>query len=234
MKRRIFAMAAALCLTLTLMPRALASGSLTAQGWGSVAQQPESEKTEAQKQREKVERLLWYVWLARRYATMSFADVPEDSWFYQGVWYVWQNSLMSGVSDTSFAPEETASRAMVWTVLARLNKVNTKAGEGEAWYEPGLNWAVRQGMGDGTDPMGEVTREYLAEMLWKCAGGPITPADLSVFSDWGQVSSYADNGVRWAVANGVLQGADGKLSPQGSVSRAELAEMVMRFGSVLH
>lgn len=234
MKRRIVAMAAALCLVLALMPHTLASGSLTAQGWGSTAQKPESEKTEAEKQRDEIERLLWYAWLARRYAVMSFTDVPEDSWFYRGVWYVWQNSLMSGVSDTSFAPEETASRAMVWTVLARLNKVNTKAGEGEAWYEPGLNWAVWQGMGDGTDPMGAVTREYLAEMLWKCAGGPITPADLSGFSDWGQVSSYADNGVRWAVATGVLQGADGKLSPQGSVSRAELAEMVMRFGSVLH
>lgn len=234
MKRRSLAMAVVLCLVLTCMPRTLASGSLTAQGWGSTAQQEGTEKTPAQKQREEIERLLWYAWLARRYAMMSFADVPEDSWFYPGVCYVWQNSLMSGVSDTSFAPEETASRAMVWTVLARMNKVNTKAGEGEAWYEPGVNWAVRQGMGDGTDPMGGVTREYLAEMLWKCAGGPITPADLSEFSDWGKVSPYADNGVRWAVANGVLQGVDGKLSPQGSVSRAELAAMVMRFGSVLH
>ena len=232
MKRRMIAMAAAICLMLALTPCALAAGSQTAQGWGSTAQRPEM--TEQERQRDRIEQLLWYVWLARRYAVMSFEDVTEDSWYYPGVFYVWQNSLMSGVSDTSFAPGETASRAMVWTVLARMNKVDTKAKEGAAWYEPGGEWAVRQGMGDGTDLTGPVSREYLAEMLWRCAGGPITPADLSGFSDRGEVSAYAENAVCWAVTNGVLKGAGGKLSPQGSVSRAELAEMVMRFGSVLH
>ncbi len=229
MKRRVIAMAAAMCLLLSLTPVYVLAA---ADGPGQSANQQASEKTEAEMQRERLEQLMWYVWLSRKYATMTFEDVPEDSWFYSGVFYVWQNSLMSGVSATSFAPEEPANRAMAWTVLARMHKVDTKAGEGAAWYEPGTDWAVRQGLGDGTDPMGSVTREYLAEMLWRCAGGPITPADLSGFSDRRQVSSYAGNGVQWAVATGVLQGADGKLSPQGSVSRAELAEMVMRFNAV--
>ena len=231
MKKRLIAMAAAMCMMLALTPaRALAYVNELAPGASGSYNKPWSEMTEAERQRAKLEQVLWYVWLARRYAVMSFEDVPEDSWFYDGVCYVWQNSLMSGVSDTSFAPGEPTNRAMAWTVLARMNKADVKAAEGEEWYIPGLNWAVRQSLGDGTDPMGHITREYLVEMLWRCANGPLLPAsDMSGFSDWNQVSPYAENAVRWAVANGVLQGADGKLSPQGSVTRAELAEMVMRF-----
>lgn len=230
MKRRVIALAAALCLLLTLAPVcALAASSAPEQSAG----QQKPEKTEVEKQRDRLEQLMWYVWLSRKYATMTFEDVPTDSWFYSGVFYVWQNSLMSGVSATRFAPEEPTNRAMAWTVLARMHKADTQAEEGAAWYEPGVNWAVKQGLGDGTDPLGGLTREYLAEMLWRCAGGPITPADLSGFSDRRQVSSYAENGVQWAVATGVLQGADGKLLPQGGLSRAELAEMVTRYKAIM-
>ena len=235
MRRRLIAMAAAVCLLMALAPvRALAYVNELAPGASGSYNRPWNEMTEAEKQRARLEEILWYIWLARRYAVMSFTDVPEDSWFYSGVCYVWQNSLMSGVSDTSFAPDESTNRAMAWTVLARMNKVDTKAKDGEAWYEPGLNWALKQGIGDGTDPMGGGTREYLAEMLWRCANSPITPADLSGFSDRGQVNAHVENAVCWAVANGILYGSDGRLSPQGGVTRAELAEMVMRFGSVLH
>lgn len=164
--------------------------------------------------------------------TLPFEDVPPDSWAYAGVDYVWRIGLMSGVSETSFAPDAPTNRAMAWTVLARLRGASIEAAEGQQWYEPGLLWAARQGLGDGSDPLGGVTREYLADMLWKCAGSPFTSADLSVFSDCGQVSGEAVNGVCWAVANGILQGTDGQLSPQGGLTRAELAAMVMRFSSL--
>lgn len=170
--------------------------------------------------------MLWYAWLTRNYADMPFTDVPQDSWFYPGVSYVWYNSLMSGVSETSFAPNEPASRAMAWTVLARMSRVRTDAGS--VWYEPGQEWAVRQGLTDGSDPMAGITREQLAEMLWKRAGAPLIPADLTKFSDSAQVSSSARNAVCWAVDKGILQGADGRLSPRKEVTRAELAEIVMR------
>ena len=178
--------------------------------------------------KETLMRVFWYAWISRNHSTMEFVDVPRDSWFYPGVSHVWFNNLMSGVSEDRFAPEEPASRAMVWTVLGRMSGVNVTAAEGQAWYEPAMLWAVNSGLADGKNPMGGVTREYLANMLWKCSGGLITPADLSGYSDSGKVSAYASNGVQWAVANGILQGSEGKLSPQGGVTRAELANMVMR------
>lgn len=233
MKRRLIAMAAALCLLLALTPvSALAATAQLDPGALGSYGKPWDQMTETERQRARLEQIMWYVWLSRKYALFSFTDVPEDSWFYPGVWYVWQNSLMSGVSDTSFAPDEPTNHAMAWTVLARMNKVDVKAGPDEAWYTPAVNWAVTQGLSDGADPMSSVTREYLAEMLWRCANGPLVPANLSGFSDRGKVSAQAENAVQWAVANGIIQGADGKLSPQGSVTRAELAEMVRRFQSI--
>lgn len=236
MKKRLFAAVLALCLTGALLPApALATQQIQQNWWlhtPSSITTPETdrEKTPEEKQRDRLNQILWYAWISRKYATMTFTDVPEDSWFYSGVRYVWQNGLMSGVSGDSFAPHEPTTRAMAWTVLARISGVSTKADPGMEWYEPGLNWAVRQQLtADGSDPMGCVTREYLVEMLWKRAGGPLVPADLNGFSDRNQVSSYAENAVCWAVANGLLQGSGGLLSPQGSVTRAELAALVMRY-----
>lgn len=235
MKKRLLAalLALGLAVTAALLPTAAAGyyGNTLYPDtdlWGNSL----ADMTPEQQQRARLERIIWYAWLAKKYAAMPFEDVPKDSWAFEGVNYVWMTGLMSGVSETSFAPDEATNRAMVWTVLARMQGASTAAAEGQAWYEPGAAWAVRQGLGDGSDPTGSITREYLAEMLWKCVGGPLTPADLSGFSDRGQVSGYAVNAVNWAVANGILKGSDGRLSPQGSVTRAELAAMVMRFKSL--
>lgn len=187
------------------------------------------DKDYATQRKETLMRVFWYAWISRNHSTMEFTDVPRDSWYYPGVSHVWFNSLMSGVSKDRFAPDEPASRATVWTVLARMRGVNVTPAAGQQWYEPGTVWAVNWGLCDGTDPMGSVTREYLADMLWRCAGGPMTPADLSGFADRDQVSAYASNGVQWAVSKGILQGSEGRLSPKGSVTRAELANLVMRF-----
>lgn len=237
MRKRLLAAALAMCLMAGLLTvPALAAGHPQLNWWLNTPSSgsTQEEKTPEEKQRDWINQALWYAWLSQRYATMSFADVPEDSWFYSSVMYVWQNGLMSGVSSDSFAPNEPTTRAMAWTVLARISGVSTQAGEGTEWYTPGVDWAIRRQLTeDGSDPMGSITREYLAEMLWKLAGGPITPADLSGFSDWKQVSSYAGDGVRWAVTNGILQGDGGKLSPQGSLTRAELAALVMRYKQIV-
>lgn len=199
---------------------------------GSTSSNQNVEKGPAVQRRENLAKLLWYAWISRKHSTMAFTDVPRESWFYSGVSYVWFNDLMSGVSEDRFAPDELTNRAMVWTVLARMGGAGVSPGEGQEWYERGMAWAVQRGLTDGASPMSPITREELADVLWRCAGGPITPADLSGFSDRGSVSGYALNGVCWCVANGVLQGTDGRLSPQGSVTRAELAVMIMRYGSV--
>lgn len=236
MRKRLLAAALAMCLMAGLLTvPALAAGHPQLNWWlntPSSGSTQEEEKTPEEKQRDWINQALWYAWLSQRYATMSFADVPEDSWFYSSVMYVWQNGLMSGVSSDSFAPNEPTTRAMAWTVLARISGVSTQAGQGAEWYAPGVDWAIRRQLTeDGSDPMGSLTREYLAEMLWKLAGGPITPADLSGFSDRGQVSPHAENAMRWAVANGLFQGDNGRLFPQGSLTRAELAALVVRYRS---
>ena len=220
MKKRLFAALMALSLSATLLfPTAAAyNPKFDIHGKKLEDMTPEQQKQAI------LEWMLFYAAMA-----LPFEDVPKDSWAYAGVDYVWRAGLMSGVSETSFAPNEPTNRATAWTVLARVMGESTAAAEGQRWYEPGVLWAARQGLGDGSDPLGSITREYLAAMLWKCAGAPPTLMDLSGFSDSGQVSGYAVTGMRWAVVNGILQGSDGRLSPQGSLTRAELAAMVMRF-----
>lgn len=161
---------------------------------------------------------------------MPFTDVRVGSWFYNNVDYVWKHYLMSGVSDTQFAPGTTTSRAMIWTILARMNNIRTDINPGSTWYERGMLWAMERGVTDGSHPMNDITREQLAVMLWRNAGSPGGTADLNKFSDSGSVSDYAVSAIRWAVTNGILQGSDGKLNPKGTATRAEVAAMVQRYG----
>lgn len=233
MKKRLLAAVLAACLMGGLLPVSALAAGYTQPNWWMNLPSPggaqEEEKTPQEEQREWINQALWYAWLTSKYSTMRFTDVPEDSWFYSSVRYVWQAGLMSGVSDDRFAPNEPTTCGMAWTVLARLSGVSTQAVPGTAWYEPGLAWALKQQLIHGTpDPMSPVTREYLAEMLWKRAGGPLTQTELSGFSDGKQVSPYAESAMRWAVANGLFQGDNGRLFPQGSVTRAELAALVTR------
>ncbi|MDE7219713.1 MAG: S-layer homology domain-containing protein, partial [Oscillospiraceae bacterium] len=162
-------------------------------------------------------------------APLLFSDVSSADWFYSSVDYVWKHYLMSGVSGTQFAPGGTTSRAMLWTILARMHGASAGAAPGEAWYTGGQLWAVQQNISDGTAPMGDVTREQIAAMLWRDAGSPQAAADLSGFRDGGLVSGYAQAAMRWAVETGIMQGADGMLRPQSTATRAEMAAMITRY-----
>ena len=159
---------------------------------------------------------------------MAFSDVHSGQWFYSSVDYVWAHGLMAGVSPDRFAPGEPASRAMVWTILARMSGVSTDAAPGAVWYGPGMAWAVGQGVSDGLSPHAAVTREQLVTMLWRSAGAPDTTADVSGFSDSGRISGYALEAVGWACAKGVLRGNGGRLDPRAAASRAEVAAMLNR------
>ncbi|MDE7243368.1 MAG: S-layer homology domain-containing protein [Oscillospiraceae bacterium] len=161
---------------------------------------------------------------------MPFLDVQGGDWYYSSVEYVWKHYLMSGVSDTMFDPDAAISRAMVWTLLARMNNVRTDVNPGATWYERGMVWAVEHGVTDGSDPLGVITREDLAVMLWRNAGAPGgSNMDMSRFSDFSSVSSYAQTAVRWAVGRGIMNGSGGKLNPQGTATRASVAAMIARY-----
>jgi len=163
-------------------------------------------------------------------AAMPYTDVKGPDWFYNHVEYMWKHYLMSGVSDTQFAPNVTTNRGMIWTILARMNNVRTDINPGSTWYEKGMLWCKEQGITDGTNPLSDITREQLVTMLWRNAGKPGGNGDLSKFGDSASVSDYAATAMRWAVGNGIINGENGQINPQGTATRAQVAAMVARYG----
>ena len=174
-----------------------------------------------------------------------FTDVPANHWAKAAIQYVYDNGLMTGVSDTAFAPEATTTRAMIVSMLARLENVTSAADAGFAdvdasdWYATAVNWAaandIANGISDDTfAPNDPITREQLAAMLMKYAqwkGQDTTArADLSHYSDAESISSWANDVLSWAVAEGLLAGVtDDQLQPQGQATRAQVAAIFERF-----
>ena len=160
----------------------------------------------------------------------SFTDVPAGSWYEEAVKYVSEKGLMNGTSSTAFSPNASTTRGMIVTILARVEGVNTS---GTPWYAAGQKWAMDNGISDGTNMPGVITREQLATILYRYAkqkGYDVSKsAALTAFSDADKVSGYASEAMQWAVAEGLLQGSNGKLNPQGSATRAQVATILMRF-----
>ena len=160
----------------------------------------------------------------------SFTDVPAGSWYEDAVNYVYEKGLMNGTSSNAFSPNANTTRGMIVTILARVEGVNTN---GTPWYAAGQKWAMDNGISDGTNMPGVITREQLATILYRYAkqkGYDVSKsAALTAFSDADKVSGYASEAMQWAVAEGLLQGSNGKLNPQGSATRAQVATILMRF-----
>lgn len=160
----------------------------------------------------------------------SFTDVPAGSWYEDAVNYVYEKGLMNGTSSNAFSPNANTTRGMIVTILARVEGVNTN---GAPWYAAGQKWAMDNGISDGTNMPGVITREQLATILYRYAkqkGYDVSKsAALTAFSDADKVNGYAAEAMQWAVAEGLLQGSNGKLNPQGSATRAQVATILMRF-----
>ena len=157
----------------------------------------------------------------------GFDDVASSDWFADAVKYVSDKGLMSGTDDNQFSPSATTTRAMLMTVLARYAGEDTTGGA--TWYEKGMNWAKAKGVSDGTNPNANITREQLVTMMYRYAGSPKADGKLDSFSDAASVSTYAADAMQWAVANGIVNGSNGKLNPQNNATRAEVAAILMRF-----
>ena len=157
-----------------------------------------------------------------------FTDVSVNAWYYEAVKYVYENGIMNGMDRYSFQPNGTLTRAMVWTMLARLDGVDTEGGAN--WYAKAQEWATATGVSDGENPTGEVTREQLITMLWRYAGSPTYTADLSGYVDTADISSWAGQAMCWAVVTGVIEGDENAaLTPKADTTRAQAAAMLMRF-----
>lgn len=156
-----------------------------------------------------------------------FYDVSAGAWYYDAVKYAWEHELMNGVTATEFSPNTTLNRAMIWTMLARLDGVNTDGGA--SWYAKAQEWAMAEGVSDGTDPMGAVTREQLVTMLWRFKGEP-TVDFLLTAKDAGEISDWAYEAMRWAVSEGIIEGDEnGLVTPTATATRAQAAAIFMRF-----
>ena len=163
--------------------------------------------------------------------TPDFTDVADNFWGKEAIDYVVAEGLMNGTSETTFAPNVTTTRAMLMTILARMDGVATTGSN--PWYAKGMEWAVAEGISDGTNPEGTITREQLAVMLYRYAGSPAVSADTLTFADADAVSTWAVDGVKWAVANGILSGkGNNVLDAQGSATRAEVAQMLYNFSKI--
>ena len=177
---------------------------------------------------------------------LPFTDVKSGDWFYEAVKYVYDNKLMDGTSSTTFAPFMTTNRAMVVTILWRLEGQPeadatlsfTDVGSG-VWYTDAVNWAASKGIVKGYSdtvfaPNDTVTREQLATILYRYAeskGYDVSAkGDLTTFTDGAKTSSWAAEAMEWAVGSKLLSGKGGNvLDPTGTATRAEVATILMRF-----
>lgn len=157
-----------------------------------------------------------------------YTDVSPYAWYAEAVEYVTVQGLMNGVGEGEFAPGATVTRAMVWTVLARMDGENTEGGS--AWYSKARTWAMENGVSDGANPEAAITREQLATMLYRYCGSPAVSGSLSGYADGSSVSDWAEDAMLWAIEQGLIEGVgDNKLAPAADTTRAQLAQILMRF-----
>lgn len=181
-----------------------------------------------------------------------FADVPTEAWCFPGVSYVYERGLMNGVGGGRFAPESSATRAMIVTLLWRMegepeteNEPSFEDVPPDSWYADAVRWAGSEGIVDGYSaecfaPDDNVSREQLAAILWRyiCSKAadpiPAENADLDIFTDSGHISPWAYDGMQWAVGAGLIAGmGNDALCPQADATRAQTATMLMRFEDIL-
>lgn len=176
---------------------------------------------------------------------MPFTDVNDNDWFYDVVLYAYDNGLMTGVSATEFAPNQTTTRGMIVSMLARLEGVTNAEDAGFAdvaandWYATAVNWAASVGVVNGYEdntfrPNAPITREQMAAILYNYAdykGYDVSArADLSDYADAADVSSWAEDVLSWANAEGLINGMTATtIDPQGATTRAQTAAMFERF-----
>ena len=171
-----------------------------------------------------------------------FSDIAPDAWYKDAVQYAYDNGLMTGVSANEFAPEQTTTRAMIVSILARLENVTTAEAAGFAdvddeWYATAVNWAANVGVVNGYEdntfqPNTAITREQLAAILMNYAaykGEDVSNrADLASYTD--QPSTWAQEAMQWAVAEKLITGVtNDELQPQGNATRAQVAAILQRF-----
>lgn len=181
----------------------------------------------------------------------DFTDVSTKAWYYNAVEYAADNSLFQGTSPSTFSPNGAMDRGMFVTVLSRQAKIDesqyllyrfndVKQGR---YYAPAVEWAARYGIVSGTgkktfSPTQRVTREQMATFLYRYAKATGNDTSYSEeaynsFPDAGKVSSFAVEAMKWATDKKIINGSDGKLNPQGTATRAQVAQVFLNAKDIL-
>lgn len=187
-------------------------------------------------------------------ALTSFTDVHPEDWYCDAVNYAVSNNLFNGTSATTFSPSQPMTRGMFVTVLGRMAEVDTENYTdtsfsdvpATAYYAPYISWANGEGIVSGIDndrfsPDESVTREQIAKMLFTYAQSlqidtniDFIPDKYYDYTDYRTVSRYASQAVSWCVNKGIINGSNGKINPQDTATRAEVATMLMNAEPVLN
>ena len=176
---------------------------------------------------------------------LPFTDVSSSAWYADAVRYVYKNGMMNGTSDTEFSPNATTNRAMLVTILHRLENTPSAAASSftdvvsGSYYADAVNWAAANGIVNGITatsfaPNTAITREQMATILYRYAqykGYDVSASNnLSAYTDAANISSYATTAMQWANAEGLITGnTTTTLNPTGNATRAEVATILMRF-----
>ena len=154
----------------------------------------------------------------------DFIDT-RDHWAKAAIDFVSARGLVNGVSATMYAPNASTTRAQLWTILARQSDANLTGGN--TWYEKAQAWSVANGISDGTNPNGTITRAQMVTMLWRTAGSAAAESKTG-FTDVPAGSYYAQ-AVAWAVENGITAGVgNGRFDPNATCTRAQIATFLAR------
>ena len=163
-----------------------------------------------------------------------FYDVNVRDWYYDAVKYVYNKGLMDGVDTHEFAPNATLTRAMVWTIIARAEGVDTTGGN--SWYAKAQEWVVANGISDGEHPSAAITRQELVTMLYRYA--QLKGYDVNIgeetnilsYVDFDSISEYAISAFQWACGSGLIEGDEnGAVTPIATATRAQAAAIFMRY-----
>ena len=164
-------------------------------------------------------------------ATVKIVDNSKDfidtrnHWAKDAIDFVSARELVNGMNDSIYAPNNSTTRAQLWTILARQNDADLNGGN--TWYEKAQLWSKNKGISDGANPDGTINRAQMVTMLWRAAGQP-TAGGTANFTDVPADSYYA-NAVSWAVEGGITAGVGGgRFDPNSTCTRAQIATFLYR------
>ncbi|MCI2056645.1 MAG: S-layer homology domain-containing protein [Oscillibacter sp.] len=168
--------------------------------------------------------------LASDVPAAAFTDLKAEDWSFGGIAYAVEQGLFAGTSASTFAPNSPMTRQQMWMVLARLSG-QTPASMGAA-----KDWAVSNGISDGSKPTAAVTRQQMVTVLYRYSQKFCSLADedsgsmgLAGYTDSDSIAAYAYDAMHWAVRSGIVQGNGDKLNPAGNTTRAQFAVILSRY-----